>query len=130
METGSTKPVAPTTATPTPRGDSATSFKAVHTDLPAQASVQQVERVEAVRFEPSDGLEERAAVEAAIRAILRRSTTIDEETGAVVTRAVDQESGEVVSQTPDAALLRLRAYLHEMQAARPDAEPALLNKRA
>lgn len=51
-----------------------------------------------------------------------RRTTIDWETGSVVFRVIDEHSGRTVSQSPEEALLRLRAYvrLNETTAASAD----------
>jgi uncharacterized FlaG/YvyC family protein len=42
-----------------------------------------------------------------------RRTTIDWETGSVVFRVIDEHSGQTVSQSPEEALLRLRAYARQ-----------------
>lgn len=57
-----------------------------------------------------------------------RRIEVDAETQALVFRAVDEATGEVVRQVPDQALLRLRAYARELRldAARgPAGEPPL-----
>ncbi|MBW8617372.1 MAG: hypothetical protein KGO21_01570 [Hyphomicrobiales bacterium] len=42
-----------------------------------------------------------------------RRTTIDWETGSVVFRVIDEHSGRTISQSPEEALLRLRAYARQ-----------------
>ena len=42
-----------------------------------------------------------------------RRTTIDWETGSLVFRVIDEHSGRTVSQSPEEALLRLRAYARQ-----------------
>ena len=42
-----------------------------------------------------------------------RRTTIDWETGSVVLRVIDEHSGRTISQSPEEALLRLRAYARQ-----------------
>jgi uncharacterized FlaG/YvyC family protein len=42
-----------------------------------------------------------------------RRTTIDWETGSVVFRVIDEHSGQTLSQSPEEALLRLRAYARQ-----------------
>ncbi len=46
-----------------------------------------------------------------------RRTTIDWETGSVVFRVIDEHSGRTVSQSPEEALLRLRAYARQNETA-------------
>ena len=48
-----------------------------------------------------------------------RKTTIDWQTGAVVFRVIDEKSGQTISQNPDEALLRLRAYARQKEVAQP-----------
>ena len=52
--------------------------------------------------------------------VVQRNLTIDPETRTIVYQALNAR-GEVVLQTPDRAILRMRAYLREMQLA--DGEP-------
>ena len=52
-----------------------------------------------------------------------RRTTIDWETGSVVFRVIDEHSGRTISQSPEEALLRLRAYARQNETtASSDAE--------
>jgi flagellar protein FlaG len=88
---------------------------AVRTELPKAASVQAPSRNSALRFEGRDDANRRAAVEAAMRDVIERHTQIDPETREVIHQAVDRETGEVVRQVPDDALLSLRAYAREMR---------------
>ena len=46
-----------------------------------------------------------------------RRTSIDWETGSVVFRVIDEHSGRTVSQSPEEALLRLRAYARQKETA-------------
>lgn len=114
----------------TPRVDLVAAVRAVRTDLPPAAAVGQVAPVEAARFEPSDGLRERAALDDIVRAALKRDTIIDPTTRAVITQTVDEVTGEVVAQTPDEAMLRLRAYLRETSPSELPADPARVSRRA
>lgn len=52
--------------------------------------------------------------------VVQRNLTIDPETRTVVYQALNAR-GEVVLQTPDRAILRMRAYVREMQLADADA---------
>jgi hypothetical protein len=47
---------------------------------------------------------------------VRKQTTRDQETNALVFRTTDTRTGEVVQQIPDEAILRLRAYIAAAQA--------------
>ena len=42
-----------------------------------------------------------------------RRTSIDWETGSVIFRVIDEHSGQTLSQSPEEALLRLRAYARQ-----------------
>jgi uncharacterized FlaG/YvyC family protein len=114
METGSiTKPVA--VAPAAPRAETMVSSGAVKTDLTPEAAVQQVGAAQAARFEPSRGVEARAAVDAAVREMISHNVIIDRKTREVVFQTVDERTGEVVRQIPDDTMLRLRAYAREMR---------------
>lgn len=116
MDTGSIARPAPMAAPGAPlRVDTLASAGAVRTDLPPDASVQQPAAVEAVRFDPTDGAQDRAKLDAALRDMIDRRITIEPKTREVVYQTVDKESGEVIRQIPDEALLRLRAYGREMR---------------
>ena len=116
MEIGSTlKPNAPTASNLPQRTETFTTSGATKTELPPEASVQQVAQSEAVRVDLTDGAAARAAVERALRETIERRIEIDPKTREVVYQTVDRQSGEVVRQVPDQALLRLRAYAREMR---------------
>lgn len=81
----------------------------VATELAASASVQQASPgsasgndVRRAQPEPSPSVE--------------RHLTIDTETHQIVSQVVEQQSGDVLSQVPDQALLQLRTYAREMLA--------------
>jgi flagellar protein FlaG len=115
MDTGSIARAAPISPLNVPhRAETLAAAGAVRTDLPPEAAVQQLAEADAVRFEPSDGAQARAKVDAALRTMIERHIEIDPKTREVVYQIVDSESGEVIRQTPDQALLRLRAYAREM----------------
>jgi hypothetical protein len=120
METGgSAKSVAAPIAA-TPRADVAASYRAVPTQLPPEATVQQVSPIEAVRFELSDGYRERAILDKILNRALQRSTDIDGPTKAVVHRVTDEATGEIVDQFPAEQVLKLRAYLRDEADAKRD----------
>ena len=115
METGSiSKPVAP--AAPA-RVDHLVAAGAVKTELAPEASVQQADNSPAVRFAPNDDADFRASLEAALRDVIERNIMVDPKTRELVYQAISKETGVVVRQVPDEAMLRLRAYLREMRAA-------------
>ncbi len=121
MEIGSTRP-SPAPSLPAPaRADMTASVKAVPTELPPEASVQQVPPTEVARFEPSEGFAERAAIDAVVRAMVRQTFDIDPRTKDVVAQVVDSRTGEVVKQSPGEALLRMRAYLRAADEGQVDA---------
>ena len=114
METGSiTKPA----ATTAPTAPSPVSAGTVRTELPPEASVQAVTEADAVRFEPSRGANERAALDAAVSAMIKRNIEIDPKTREVIFQSVDQRTGEVVRQLPEETMLKLRVYAREMRKA-------------
>lgn len=118
MEPGSiTRPAsAPPPASPQ-RVEAPAQAGAARTDLPPERSAQQSDAVEAVRFEPSKGVEARAALEAAVQDVIQRNVVIDPKSREIVFQSVDRRTGEVVRQVPEEALLKLRAYAREMRAA-------------
>jgi flagellar protein FlaG len=98
-----------------PRADGIANARPVRTELPDTETVQQVGEAEAVRFEPSEGSETQAAIEAVIQRNIARRTEIDRQTRDVIFKTVDQDTGEIIRQIPDDTLLRLRAFAREMQ---------------
>ncbi|MDJ1158461.1 hypothetical protein QNA08_09465 [Chelatococcus sp. SYSU_G07232] len=84
---------------------------AVKTDLAANAAVVQAAGTEAGRFEAGRQAANRAAREAALRDTIERHLVIDPETREIVLQVVETRTGRLVNQIPDAAILRLRAYL-------------------
>ncbi len=96
-----------------PRVNAPPALGAVKTELPAQATVQQAAATPKPTAAKS-GPDPDAASE------VSRDVTIDASTQELVFKTINQKSGEVVSQVPDKALLRMRAYSREMRQA--DAE--------
>lgn len=118
MEIGSiAKPAAVSTPPAPQRVESLATAGAVKTELAPEASVQQAGKAEAVRFEPTQGVQARAALEAAIRDVIEHNITIDPKSREVVFQSIDKRTGEVVRQVPDETLLKLRAYAREMREA-------------
>lgn len=116
MDTGSiAKPAAGSALNAPQRTDTLAAAGAIKTDLTPTAAVQQVEKVEAVRFEPSNGAYSRAKIDAAMQDVIARRISIDPKTREILYQKVNKETGEVVRQVPDEALMRLRAYAREMR---------------
>lgn len=86
------------------------------TELSRVAAVQPVEEISPVRFEPSDGANQRAALDSMMQRAVERSVGIDERTKNVVFRMTDEGTGEVMMQLPSEQALKLRAYLRETAA--------------
>lgn len=88
---------------------------AVKTELKPEAAVQQVREAEAVRFEQTNEAARRAFLDAALRETIARRIELDPKSREVIFQAVNKETGEVVRQVPDEALLRLRAFARELR---------------
>jgi len=117
METGNiSKPVAPA-ALAAPRVDQLLAAGAVKTELAPEAAVQQAGEAPAVRYAPNDGADFSASLDLALREVVERNITVDPRTRELVFQTISKETGEVVRQVPDEAMLRLRAYVREMQEA-------------
>ncbi len=69
--------------------------------------------------DPGDGSDGRRPM--TVSDVVQRNLTIDPETRTVVYQALNAR-GEVVLQLPDRAILRMRAYVREMQQADQDAD--------
>jgi uncharacterized FlaG/YvyC family protein len=118
METGNISktlthaaPVAPV------RAEQLVAAGAVKTQLAPETAVKQADKAPAVRFAPSDGADFRASLDAAMRDAVERNIMVDPKTRQLVYQAISKETGVIVRQVPDEAMLQLRAYLREMRAA-------------
>ncbi len=98
-----------------PRVNAPPALDSVKTELPAKATVQQAAatpKPTAAKSGPDpEGVSE-----------ISRDVTIDARTQELVFKTINQKSGEVVSQVPDKALLRIRAYSREQREAEAEAE--------
>jgi uncharacterized FlaG/YvyC family protein len=125
MDLGSMTKSAAVMAPPAPaRGDSTLAPGSVRTELPARAVVTAAKAAEKVRYEPTDAARDTVTRELALNSSTRRQLDIDEATSAVVSKVIDAESGEVVRQVPEEALLRMRAYVRERAARSDEAQVA------
>jgi flagellar protein FlaG len=96
--------------TPSPLGSTAP--HRAETPVPAGAGAHETE---AVRLEISSGAVGRAALDRALQEMIDRRIEIEPKTREIVHQTVHKETGEVLRQVPDEALLRLRAYSREMR---------------
>jgi flagellar protein FlaG len=117
MEIGSHIPKNPalTASNGPPRAENLVPSGAVKTDLAPEAAVQAVKESEAVRFDLSSGIASRAALDQALRETIARRIEIEPKTREIVHQTVNEETGEVLRQVPDEALLRLRVYSRELR---------------
>ena len=69
-----------------------------------------------VNFDLSNGSQQRAALEAVMKRAIDRRMDIDEATRNVVFKALDEKTGDVITQIPSEQALKLRAYLRESTA--------------
>jgi flagellar protein FlaG len=121
METGNiAKPAVAVAPLSPPRVDHLASAGAVKTELVPEAAVQQAAKTQAVRFEQSESVAARAALEAALQDRIERDLSIDQKSREVIFQAIDKESREVVRQIPDETMLRLRTYLRAVREAEQD----------
>lgn len=113
---GIAKTPAATAPTAPAREDVSHSARGVATNLAPDAAVQQVGKTEPVRFDASRAASG-AALDAVVSDFIRRNIEIDPQTRELVFQVVDQKSGRVIRQTPEEAILRLRAYIRDLRAA-------------
>jgi hypothetical protein len=111
------------------RAETLASAGAVRTELPPEAAVQQIGETATVRLDPSDGAAERAALDEALQQVIRRRIIIDPKTREIIHQRVNEETGEVVRQIPDEAILKLRAFAREMRERAENTAP-MIEKRA
>ncbi len=114
-------------AAPQQRTDIAPVREAVRTDLPQpHQSVPATERSAGARLD--DDTRARRAARSGLsddmRRELEREFEFDDDARDVVVRQLDSRTGEVVAQYPAEAIMRIRAYVREQEAARA-AEPTL-----
>jgi hypothetical protein len=99
----SIKPVGAPVAAPIAPPVNAAAQKAVATDLPPSQSVAAVDASARTSDDSS-----------AVTVSLSRQAFIDRDAGAVVYQVVDNRTSQVVSQFPEEAVLRRRAYFHSL----------------
>ena len=115
METGNiTKPVVAAAPVAPVRADLLVAAGAVKTELKPEAAVQQASSAPPVQYAPTEGADFTAALDGAMREAVERNITVDPRTRELVFQTISKETGEVVRQIPDEAVLRLRAYVRDL----------------
>jgi hypothetical protein len=114
--TGVNKTAPPSSQAAVQRSDPPMASGAVRTDLGKDSAVQQIEEGSGVNFDLSRGSQQRAALEAVMQRAVERRMDIDDMTKNVVFKALDEKTGDIVTQIPSEQALKLRAYLRESTA--------------
>jgi flagellar protein FlaG len=115
MDSGSiSKPISVVVPNAPQRAEALVSAGATRTELLPEESVQQVADTAAVQLTPSDGAMQRAQIDDAFQRLIEKRLVADPRSREPVQQSVDAETGRVVRQVPDEALLRIRAYAREM----------------
>jgi flagellar protein FlaG len=114
-------------AQPVMRPDAPAVRTAVPTQGPPASAVTAATETAPASVEISRAARTLQALSSNDAAALRRETTRDEDSEALVYRVTDQKTGEVVQQIPEEAVLRLRAYLSE-QASRGEDDTGSVEK--
>jgi hypothetical protein len=104
----SIRPVGAPAPTPVSPPASLAANDAVQTDLPTSQSVTAADPSTVVRNDP----------QAATIIDISHEAFFDRDASSMVYEVVDQNSGQVVDQYPDEAVLRRRAYFHAMDLAK------------
>jgi flagellar protein FlaG len=115
MDSGSiSKPFSAAVLNAPQRIEPLASAGAVKTELPPEDSVQQVAETAAVQLTPSEGAMRHARFEQVLQRTIEKRLVDDPRSREPVQQSVDAETGRVVHQVPDEALLRIRAYVQEV----------------
>ncbi|PLX37246.1 MAG: hypothetical protein C0606_12190 [Hyphomicrobiales bacterium] len=85
------------------------------TDLPEEATVRPTQSSAESHAAERGREHDRNADKATASLDLDRRVDVDPSTDSYVYRAVDTQSGEVVTQVPDDSMLKLRAYVESME---------------
>lgn len=110
MTIGLVAPIGPVSAAPVVPRAQANVAGSTRTDLPPHLAPQPVSA-----FERADATDRDRAPQG--EAPVDRTLTIDPDTRALVSQVLDRMTGDILSQVPDQALLRLKAYAREALAA-------------
>ena len=89
---------------------------AVATELPASQSVTAPDAAASVRNDPIDVVED----------FVSHQAYYDRDASAMVYQVVNDKTDEVVTQYPDEAVLRRRAYFHALEASKDDPPRTIL----
>ncbi|BBE74773.1 hypothetical protein [Oharaeibacter diazotrophicus] len=126
MEIGSVRPAVTGVTQPVPRAPAA-SEQSVRTDLPVQAAVTEAAKSEKNFLRSAtedDGSSRQGAIDVALNGTGNRKKTqevkqdsvdreieMDPETRALVFKKIDVQSGDVIEQVPEEAMLRMRQMI-------------------
>jgi hypothetical protein len=114
----SIRPVGAPPATPVVPSSSDAVSNAVATELPSSQSVTAVDGSAGVRNDPQASSE-----------YILHQAFIDQAAASIVYQVVDSRTNAVVSQYPDEAVLRRRAYFHTLDLAKGEATRPLATDR-
>ncbi len=114
--TGVNKTAPPSSQAAVQRSDPPMASGAVRTDLDKDSAVQQISEGAGVNLDLSPGSRQLAALDAVMQRAVERRMDIDDMTRNVVFKALDEKTGDVVTQIPSEQALKLRAYLRESTA--------------
>lgn len=115
MDTGSVKP-AGMIINPMPQRNASSG---VPSQLPPERAVQSTEATRDTSLKGDQRASDRALADA-VRSV-KRSYTVDQDTGAFVFQATQEPTGDVLVQYPSQEILKLRAYLRETLTSEGDA---------
>jgi len=97
---------------------SSTSQNSVPVPTPREPVIQPVKPVEPPQpATPTAGASPKTS-EAPPAAPTSRRTTLDQSTGEFILQVIDDHTGQKISQSPDEAILRMRAYARQLDAAK------------
>jgi flagellar protein FlaG len=121
MDIGSVRPVVTGVTAPVPRAPAA-SEQTVRTEMPVRAVVSEAAKSDRQARTDDAGVDSEPDAEKSRAAARRkqvpaerevdREIELDTETKALVFRKIDVQSGDVVQQVPEEAMLRMRALIH------------------
>jgi uncharacterized FlaG/YvyC family protein len=115
MDTGSVKPAGMIINPMSQRNASS----GVPSQLPPERAVQSTESTRDASLKGEKRASDRALAEA-VRSV-KRSYSVDQDTGAFVFQATQEPTGDVLVQYPSQEILKLRAYLRETLTSEGDA---------
>lgn len=115
MEIGGVRPVSAGVTTPVPKAP-AMSEQSVRTDVPVRAAISEAPKDEGSRLETGSASDRRESAGKRGKGSSRdheldQKIEIDDATKTLVFKKIDLQSGDVVRQVPEEAMLRMRALI-------------------